>query len=138
MALTLTAYLDQRFQWTADVTAVAAIYSGSIGSAVWRLQIRPQPGSPVVTLDFKTGGSPQSSNLTATYNSGPHTVVFRAPTSIIALLAAGTYYFDYGFVLPSADFERVDGGTIQFVPGVTLAGVTGSPAAPSGADDTVR
>jgi hypothetical protein len=87
-------------------------------------------------MDFMTGGSSQNANLTATYSAGNTSVVFRAPTSVISALAAGTYYFDFGFVLAGADFERIDGGTIQFLPGVTLAGVTGSPAAPIGADDT--
>ena len=137
MTLSLTAYLNQRFQWTYAAAAYANLYPSSIASAVWRMQIRPFAGSPIVLLDFETGGSPQNAALTAAYNPTGSVVVFRAPHSLIWPLGAGTFYFDFGFTLPGADFERVDGGTITFAAGITLTGFAGAPAAPTGADDTV-
>ena len=136
MSRSLIAYVNQRLQWTDDVTAFAAAFP-SLATAHWIPQIRPQAGSPVVTLDFRSGGSPQSPALTATYDSGAKRVTFRAPTAIVALLPVGTYAFDFGFVLPLSDFRRVDGGTIDLVAGVTLAGIAGNRAPPDGADDTV-
>ena len=136
MALSLTAFLNQRFQFTYDVPNYAELYS-NLNSAVWRFQIRPAAGSVVVILDFASGGSPQDPHLTATYDAIHAQVAIRAPTSFIQNLPVGTYDFDFGFVLPGCDFERVDGGTITFLPGVTRAGVVGSPSAPSAADDTV-
>jgi hypothetical protein len=132
--MNLTAYLNERFQFSYGVSNYAVLYS-TLASAIWQFQIRPAVGSPIVNLYFMTGGSPQSA--AATYDSTNKIVVFQCPSTLIKGLEAGTYYFDFGFTLPGYDFERVDGGTIVFTAGVTTPGVTGSPPAPIGSDDTV-
>lgn len=144
MSLNLTAYLNARFQFSYTIANFAAVYS-NLALAKWIFQIRPSAGSPVITLDFRSGGSPQNPTATVDYSAGsgsyygekPEQIVVRCPASVLIGLAAGTYSLDFGFVLPGADFERVDGGVIEFKAGVTIAGVIGSPPAPTGSDDTV-
>src|ERR1700733_7913786 len=117
MSVSLTAYLNERFQFTYNVSNYAGVYT-TLAAAAWIFQIRPIAGSPVATLDFRTGGSPQNPAATIVYQAGPPAeIVVQGPTSLLIGVAAGTYFLDFGFILPGADFERVDGGTIQFVPG---------------------
>lgn len=136
MSLTLTAYLNQRFQFPYDVTTYGFLYT-NLSTAIWRLQVRPIAGSPIILLDFKTGGSTQKPGNVAIYYPESNIVSFNCPTSSLVGIQPGTYVFDFGFTLPSADFERVDGGVITFIAGQTAAGVQGSPAAPPGSDATV-
>jgi hypothetical protein len=137
MTLSLTAYLNERFQFTYNVSNFASIYS-NLAEAVWIFQIRPMAGSPVITLDFRTGGSPQNANATVAFLAGPPAqVVVRCPASLLIGVATLTYSAELGFTLPGADYERVDGGTIAFLAGVVVPPAAGTPAAPTGADDTV-
>ena len=141
----LTAYLNERFQLTLNVANFASVYA-ALATAAWIFQIRPSAGSPVVTLDFRTGGSAQNPNASISYSPGspsyygeqPAQIVIVCPASALIGVAAGLYYFDFGFILPGADFERVDGGSITFVAGVTIPPAAGSPAPPTGSDDTVQ
>jgi hypothetical protein len=141
MSLNLTAYLNERFQFTYDVDAFASVYS-NLATAAWVFQIRPNEGSPVVNLDFRTGGSPQSAAAVVVFLPGtpdvrPAQIVVRCPASLLIAVSAGTYSVDFGFILPGADFERVDGGSIEFKTGVTILPAAGTPGPPTGADDTV-
>lgn len=137
MALSLTAYLNERFQFTYNVANFAALYA-NLAAASWIFQIRPAAGSPVVTLDFRTGGSPQNLNATILYRAAaPAQVIMQCPASALISIAAGAYSLDFGFILPGADFERVDGGSIQFTVGVTVPPAAGTPPPPTGSDDTV-
>lgn len=132
----LIAYTNQRFQLTVDVFNSANLYT-ALGSATWIMQVR-QKAAAQLLLDFRTGGSLTNPAVTATYDSVNRRVVFRAPTSALALFSAGgAYAYDYGFVIPGSDFVRVDGGALTFNAGITQAGVIGSPAPPAGAADTV-
>jgi hypothetical protein len=136
MSLSLSAYLNERFQFTYDVSGYAGLYT-ALGTATWKFQVRPSVGSPIILLDFRTGGSPQSAAAVVIYNATNKLITVQGPTSLLIGVPAGTYVFDFGFTLPGADFERVDGGTVTFQTGTTLAGVPGSPSAPAGSDDTV-
>lgn len=125
----LRAFLNERAQITFNVAGFATLYP-SLASASWRMQIRPSPGSPTLYFDFEVSGE-------ATYSATPiASIEFQASTSAIAAIPPGRWAYDFGFVLPSADFERAGGGFVVFLPGVTEAGVTGSPSPPSGSDDT--
>ena len=134
--MNLVAYLNERFQLTYNVASYASLYP-ALGSAVWRFQIRPSALSPVVNVDFKTGGSSQNPTALISYSASTTSVIIQCPSTGFAGVTPGVYLWDFGFVPPSGDFERVDGGTIQLAAGVTASGVTGSPAAPTGGADTV-
>lgn len=137
MSLNLTAYLNQRFQFTYNVAIFAARYA-ALASADWRFQVRPSSGSPLALLDFRTGGTTLMGSGAIDYRVGPPPfILVRCPASLLLTLRSGAYAFDFGFILTNADFERVDGGSLTFLPGVTIATVIGEPTPPVSGKDTV-
>lgn len=129
MAAPLQATLNERAQITFNVAGFASVYP-SLASASWRMQIRPFQGSPTLLFDFAASG-------TITYIPSPlPMVIFQAPTSALADIPSGAAAYEYGFVLPGADYEVAGWGEVIFYAGVVEAGVVGTPAAPTGSDDT--
>jgi hypothetical protein len=122
------AALNERAQITFNVAGYAALYP--LASASWQFQIRPSQGSTTLYFDFAVDGS-------ITYSATPTPiVVFQAPTSALAGIPEGLASYDWGFILPGADYEVAGWGSIDFAAGVTIAGITGAPPAPTGSDDT--
>ena len=109
----------------------AAVYPGTIASATWRMQVRSSAtANATLLLDSQVGG-----NWTYVGGVAP-AVTFQWPTSAAAVIPPGSAAFDVLFILPGADAELATAGSVAFTQGVTQAGVSGSPAAPVGADDT--
>lgn len=110
--LTLTAYNNERFQWSQNLTAWAGFYDLSL--ATFRMQIRPDPDNANVLLEFATGGT----DAVIIYDNTSHIMVATAPVAKVQNLKL-SYAFDFGFTMPGGEFERIDGGTIEFKQGVT-------------------
>lgn len=128
--LRYVAALNQRQQVTFSVANAAMIYAG-LGAATWRMQVRQYPEA----LDPPLLDSEIDGGFVYTPGAAP-VVTFQWPMSAVADIPGGLAVFDFGFVLPSADFEVAGWGEVRFVHGVTEAGVVGSPAPPTGSDDT--
>ena len=110
--LTLTAYNNERFQWSQNLTAWAEIYN--LALATFRMHVRPDPTSSNVLIEFVTGGA----DAVILYDNTSHIMVASAPISKVQNLKS-TYAFDFGFTMPGGEFERIGGGTIEFKQGVT-------------------
>lgn len=109
MSNDLTAWNNTRFQVSFDVSAWGTAYA--LASSTWQMQVRASAASTGTVLDIpETHGS-------AVYASG--VVVFSAPLSAISRVQPGSYEWDFGFVPPSGDFVRIDGGHLTIEEGVT-------------------
>lgn len=122
----LTAYLNQRFQLSYNVSRQAATYP-NFASADFICHVRLYQGSTILSLDI----------IDITYHPETTLLIMRCASTDLINLVAGEYEIDFGFVLPGSDFELIDGGTITFNDGVTVSGVVGNPAPETGAGDTV-
>ncbi len=115
MTITATAYTNDDFQMSLDLTNWASIYT--LSSCAFKLQIRPSAGSPTLTLGFSSNVADGVAG-TATLNA--NVIVFWAPLSVVKTIPPGVYAFDFGLIPPGGDFIRIDGGTITFESGVTV------------------
>lgn len=107
MTINLTAWNNQRFQVSFDVSAWGVAYD--LAASAWRFQARRTASSSVADLDIPEVGS-------AVFVDG--IVSFSAPLAAVVDLS-DDYVHDFGFIPPGGEFVRVDGGALTIVRGVT-------------------
>lgn len=117
--MNITAYADNRFQMTRDLTEWAAVYELATARFVGVITRKDDAQEIVYSWDshapFLSG--------TLTFVTATNTLRFFAPSyDIVATvgLAGGTFDFEYGFYLAAAprDFIRIEGGGATFEPGI--------------------
>lgn len=122
---------NERGQISLGVELPARAYPDRIASATWLMQVRRSLGStkqPI--LDSTVGG-------TWTFIGGLAPIVtFRWPASALVNVPSGRAAYDFGFVLPGADFELAGFGEVEFLAGITRPNFPSSPVVPIGAEDT--
>lgn len=110
----IIAYNNTVFRLTLDLTAIAAAYD--LSGVEWRAHVRPTPSSPIVTLAFSSSDETAAGDMS--YDGLTKLLFFEAPRSAVRTFT-GSYSWDFGFTPAGGEFVRLDGGSAEFIQGVT-------------------
>lgn len=117
--MNITAYADNRFQMTRDLTEWAAVYD--LATARFVAVITQKGDSQEIVYSWDSHAP--FLNGTLAFITATNELRFFAPSyDVVATigLEGGSFDFEYGFYLAATprDFMRVEGGGATFLPGI--------------------